>query len=91
MYFEIILVSPQARGLKEGRTEVKIKMRSLLNDGSCLFGRNDFLDRKYRMQEMYQNFIEGELWDTKGVRSNVLASTLLHVHMYMHVHTCTCM
>ena len=67
MYFEIILVSPQARGLKEGRTEVKVKMRSLVNDGACLFGRNDFLDRKYRMQEMYQNYIEGEAWDVKGV------------------------
>ena len=67
MYFEIILVSPQARGLKEGRTEVKVKMRSLVNDGACLFARNDFLDRKYRMQEMYQNYIEGETWDIEGV------------------------
>ena len=67
MYFEIILVSPQARGLKEGRTEVKVKMRSLVNDDSCLFGRNNFLDRKYRMQEMYQNYIEGGDWDLQEV------------------------
>ncbi len=67
MYFEIILVSPQARGLKDGRTEVKVKMRSLVDDSSCLFGRNNFLDRKYRMQEMYQDYIEGGKWDIQGV------------------------
>lgn len=67
MYFEIVLVSPQARGLKEGRTEVKIKMRSLVNDHSWMWGRNEFLDRKYQMQEMYQNYVEGEEWDRNKV------------------------
>ena len=67
MYFEIVLVSPQARGLKEGRTEVKIKMRSLVNEHSWMWGRNEFLDRKYQMQEMYQNYMEGGDWDRDKV------------------------
>ncbi|XP_065896564.1 kinesin-like protein KIF28P isoform X2 [Dysidea avara] len=60
MFFEIALVSPQARGLKDGRTEVKVKMRSLENDNWWMFSRNQFLDRKYKMQEMYQNHMEGD-------------------------------
>ncbi|XP_062517829.1 kinesin-like protein KIF28P isoform X2 [Corticium candelabrum] len=61
--FEIALVSPQARGLKEGRTEVKVKMRHLETDHYWLWSRNKFVNRKYLMQEMYQNYVEGEAWD----------------------------
>lgn len=60
MFFEIALVSPQARGLKDGRTEVKVKMRSLENDNWWMFSRSQFLDRKYKMQELYQNHTEGD-------------------------------
>lgn len=65
--FEIVLVSPQARGLQEGRTEVKIKMRHLVTDHAWVWNRNIFLDRKYRMQEMYQNYVEGEEWNLPKV------------------------
>lgn len=65
--FEIVLVSPQARGLKEGRTEVKVKMRHLVTDHEWVWNRNQFLDRKYRMQEMYQNYVEGEEWNLPQV------------------------
>lgn len=61
--FEIMLVSPQARGLKEGRTEVKVKMKSLKDDAEWIWDRNKFLNRKFLMQEMYQNYIEGDEWD----------------------------
>lgn len=67
MAFEIVLMPPQARGLKEGRTEVKVKMRNLDNGYSWIWSRNQFLDRKYRMQEMYQNYVEGEQWDLPQV------------------------
>ena len=67
MVFEILLVSPQARGLKEGRTEVKVKMRSLVKDHTWIWNRNQFLDRKYQMQEMYQNYVEGDEWDLPNV------------------------
>ncbi|XP_073236742.1 kinesin-like protein KIF28P [Porites lutea] len=61
--FEILLISPQARGLKEGRTEVKVKMKSLEDDAEWIWDRNKFLNRKFLMQEMYQNYVEGEDWD----------------------------
>lgn len=61
--FEILLISPQARGLKEGRTEVKVKMKSLEDDAEWVWNRNKFLNRKFLMQEMYQNYVEGEDWD----------------------------
>jgi hypothetical protein len=65
--FEVILVSPQVRGLKEGRTEVKIKIRHLVTDHIWLWNRNKFLDRKDHMQAMYQNYMEGEKWDLPHV------------------------
>jgi len=40
--------------------QVKIKMRSLENDNWWMFSRNQFLDRKYKMQELYQNHMEGD-------------------------------
>ena len=67
MVFEIILLPPQAWGLKEGRTEVKVKMRNLDNGYAWMWNRNQFLERKYRMQEMYQNYVEGEQWDLPQV------------------------
>ncbi len=64
-------MSPQARGLKVGRTEVKVKMRDLVSDHSWMWNRNQFLERKYRMQEMYQNYMEGEEWNITNVSSHV--------------------
>ncbi|EDO42435.1 predicted protein, partial [Nematostella vectensis] len=61
--FEVMLVSPQARGLKEGRTEVKVRMHSLEDDAEWVWDRNKFFNRKFLMQEMYQNYVEGEDWD----------------------------
>ncbi|XP_047136420.1 kinesin-like protein KIF28P isoform X2 [Hydra vulgaris] len=57
--FEPVLVSPQARGEKEGRTEVKVKMRDLTNDNEWIWDKNKFINRKFIMQEMYQNFTDG--------------------------------
>ncbi|KAK7109967.1 hypothetical protein V1264_013913 [Littorina saxatilis] len=62
--YELALISPQARGLKEGRTEVMVKMKNLENGNEFLLDRNKFINRKYLMQEMYQNFMEGDKdWD----------------------------
>ncbi|CAL1537456.1 unnamed protein product [Lymnaea stagnalis] len=62
--FEIFLVSPKARGQKEGATEVMVKLRNLENGNWWLLSRNNFINRKYMMQEMYQNYMEGEPnWD----------------------------
>lgn len=62
--FEILLVSPQARGLKEGRTEVKVKMKSTVDDAEWIWDRNKFVNRTYLMKEMFQNYYDGEEdWD----------------------------
>ena len=73
--FEIALISPQARGLTEGRTEVNVKMKDMKSGNEFMFSRADFLDRKFLMQEMYQNFQDGERdWDRKGVSHRVRLS-----------------
>ncbi|XP_022782679.1 kinesin-like protein KIF28P [Stylophora pistillata] len=62
--FEILLVSPQARGLKEGRTEVNVKMKSTVDDAEWTWDRNKFINRTYLMKEMFQNYYDGEEdWD----------------------------
>ncbi|XP_033639651.1 kinesin-like protein KIF28P [Asterias rubens] len=62
--FEIVLISPQSRGLKHGRTQLAVLMRCNNNDNEFLWDRNKFLNRKYLMQEMYQNFVDGDKdWD----------------------------
>ncbi|XP_071941853.1 kinesin-like protein KIF28P [Antedon mediterranea] len=60
--FEIVVISPKARGLTHGRTEVCVKMRNLESGYEYIWTRDKFQRRKYLMQEMYQNFVEGEEW-----------------------------
>lgn len=63
-----MLISPQARGDKQGRTEVSVKMKDLTNDNEWLWGKNKFVNRKFIMQEMYQNFVDGDTeWDVEKV------------------------
>ncbi|XP_071502786.1 kinesin-like protein KIF28P [Diadema antillarum] len=67
--FEIALISPTARGAKHGRTEVSICMKNVDNENEFLWSRNKFLNRKYLMQEMYQNFTDGDkYWDVEQDR-----------------------
>ena len=60
-------MSPQARGLREGRTEVMVKVKNLKTNHEWTWDRNKFINRKYLMQEMYQNYIEGDDWDVPEV------------------------
>lgn len=48
-------------------------MVDLSTDHSWLWSRNKFLNRKYAMQAMYQNFISGENWqlDQDKVKSQL--------------------
>eukprot|EP01135_Chromosphaera_perkinsii_P006545 Nk52_evm17s539 gene=Nk52_evmTU17s539 len=89
VYFEIVLMSPAARGLTEGRTEIMVKMKNLVNDNSWMWDRQTFLNRKFLMQEMYQNFVEGDKdWDLppekdpfwEAVESEVLIGS---VHVFL--------
>ena len=36
-----------------------VKMKDLTNSNFWMWDRNKFINRKYKMQEMYQNFIDG--------------------------------
>uniref|UniRef100_H2YJV4 Kinesin-like protein 6 n=1 Tax=Ciona savignyi TaxID=51511 RepID=H2YJV4_CIOSA len=64
MLYEIALISPQVRGLKDGKTEVSIKAKYMPNDSEYMWHRNNFIDRKYRMQDMYQRYVDEEDdWD----------------------------
>ncbi|XP_074659378.1 kinesin-like protein KIF28 isoform X2 [Tubulanus polymorphus] len=86
--FDIELISPQARGQQGGRTEVCVKVRNLENGNEWMWDRNKFINRKYLMQEMYQNFIEGNDWDVakeqdpfwEPANSEVLIGS---VHIYL--------
>ena len=63
-HFDIALVSPQARGLSGGRTMVMVKMTDLVHGNFWMWDRNKFINRKYKMVEMYQNFVDGDPdWD----------------------------
>jgi len=64
MIFEPVLISPQARGDKNGRTELYVKMKDLVSNIEWIWEKNKFINRKYLMQEMYNNFVDGdEQWD----------------------------
>ncbi|XP_069105023.1 kinesin-like protein KIF28P isoform X2 [Argopecten irradians] len=62
--FEVALMSPQARGLKDGRTAVMVKMISQVNNNEWMWDKNKAINRKSLMQEIYQDFVSGEEnWD----------------------------
>ena len=48
--------------------QVCVKMRDLKNKNEFLWERNKFINRKYLMQEMYQNYVDGDKdWDLPKV------------------------
>ncbi|KAL3831683.1 hypothetical protein ACJMK2_023406 [Sinanodonta woodiana] len=62
--FEIVLVSPQSMGKKDGKTEVMVKMTDKETGNDWTWGREKFINRKFIMQEMYQNFLDDDKnWD----------------------------
>lgn len=42
-------------------------MKSKEDDSEWVWDRNKFFNRKYLMQEMYQNYVEGEDWEKSQV------------------------
>ncbi|XP_059144638.1 kinesin-like protein KIF28P isoform X3 [Physella acuta] len=63
MKFELMVVSPEARGELAGRTQVMIRVINLETKHEWVWPREKFLNRKFVMQEMYQNFLDNEEWD----------------------------
>ena len=56
-FFEIILISPQARGESlSKRTLVFVKVINLVDQTEFYWIKDKFVDKKFVMQEMYQNY-----------------------------------
>lgn len=56
-FFEIILISPQARGESlSKRTLVFVKFMDLVDQTEFYWIKDKFVDKKFVMQEMYQNY-----------------------------------
>ncbi|CAJ0578682.1 unnamed protein product, partial [Mesorhabditis spiculigera] len=61
--FETVLVSPEARGLEDGLTEIWIRVHNTADDTHFLWEKTRFMSRYYGMQEMYENKMDGEDWE----------------------------
>ncbi|RXG71196.1 Kinesin-like protein KIF28P [Armadillidium vulgare] len=60
------MISPQMMGKTEGKTEFNVKLRNLENGTEYLWAKHKFMDRLYKMREMYNNYEEeayGDDWD----------------------------
>ena len=56
-----------------------VKMRNLVNGNYWLLHRNDFINRKYLMQEMYQSYMEGDSnWDKPKVKAIIVLMYVCH-------------
>ncbi|EDO44751.1 predicted protein, partial [Nematostella vectensis] len=60
--FEVVLMSAKARGESEGKPEPYVCMKNLDTGLEWLWPRNKFINRKFLMEEMYENYEEGEEW-----------------------------
>uniref|UniRef100_A0A915D7L4 Kinesin-like protein n=1 Tax=Ditylenchus dipsaci TaxID=166011 RepID=A0A915D7L4_9BILA len=67
--FEIVLMPPEIRGDSNGNTQVWIKVHNKTDDTTFLWDINRFNNRYNGMQEMYQNYTEGDLeWNLSKER-----------------------
>ena len=46
---------------------MEVKVNSQEDDSEYIWDRNKFMNRKFLMQEMYQNYVEGDEWDVPQV------------------------
>ncbi|XP_060555492.1 kinesin-like protein KIF28P [Ruditapes philippinarum] len=60
--FDLMIVSPEARGELNGRTEVMVKMTCTDTKHEWIWDRNKFIDRKCIMSEMMDKYEDGLEW-----------------------------
>ncbi|OAF69255.1 hypothetical protein A3Q56_02996 [Intoshia linei] len=63
--FEVVLISAAAQEGKYGEekvTKVMIKMKNLKNENTWLWERGKFMNRRYLIQEMYQQYVDSEIF-----------------------------
>ena len=87
---ELVLVSPQMRGQSGGQTEIFVHTVGLDNPELSFFASKDeFMNRKFVMQEMHQDFLDGEVsWDKDfeddPFFNNLTNASLLgYAHLYI--------
>eukprot|EP00795_Rhopilema_esculentum_P014434 gene14434-5491_t len=72
--FELVILSAQARGKHSGNKEVFVKVKQLDSGYEWFWTRQKFINRKYVMQEMYEDFEGGESWDVPAERDPFVES-----------------
>lgn len=60
--FDLVIVSPEARGEMSGRTEVMVKMTDTETKHEWMWTREMFLNRKCLMSEMFDKYEDGLEW-----------------------------
>ena len=55
-----------------------MKMKNLANDNEWLWDKNKFINRKYIMQEMYQNYTDGDEWNVDKVKADLQSAVRAH-------------
>nr|CAB3259099.1 kinesin-like protein KIF28P [Phallusia mammillata] len=58
--FELVLISGGLQEDKDKGPKPMVKVRNLLNDNIWLWERGKFMNRRYMMQEQYQQFVDGD-------------------------------
>ncbi|KAL8592992.1 hypothetical protein ACOMHN_017922 [Nucella lapillus] len=61
--FEVVLISAAAlegSGTKAHGTQVMVKMKNLLNGNTWLWERGKFMNRRYLIQNKYQEYLDGD-------------------------------
>ncbi|XP_052091437.1 kinesin-like protein KIF28 [Mytilus californianus] len=79
--FEIMIVSPEARGELSGRTEVMVRMKDLETNHEWVWPRQKFFNRKFVMQEMYNEFQEGDPWELPAEKDPFLDDPNAEFHI----------
>jgi len=60
--FTAVVMTPQMLGKSEGKSEIHVKVTQLQTGYSWFWSKGKFINRKYAMSEMFDDFEEGEDW-----------------------------
>jgi len=58
--FELVLMSDVQQDNKDRTTKVMVKVKNLLNGNVWMWERGKFMNRRYMIQELYQQFLDGD-------------------------------
>lgn len=58
--FELVLMSGVQQDEKDRTTKVMVKVRNLLNNNVWMWERGKFMNRRYMIQELYQQYLDGD-------------------------------